>query len=148
MIAARTIIARRRVRLITGGVMSGTSSGQLTPDTFDNSACLRLCGNIRMENSSSFVHAVLDVKDATALDASGYQGVLLKVYGNDEGYNLHLRTDDAWLPWQFYRTSFQAPASWHTVLLPFTAIFNAKGPGPFKTFTPLNSVSTSKWLYS
>ena len=44
---------------------------------------------------------------------------MLEVYGNAEEYNVHLRTDDIWLPWQSYRASFQAPAGWHTVRLPF-----------------------------
>ena len=29
--------------------------------------------------------------------------MLLKVYGNNQGYNLHLRTGDVWLPWQSCR---------------------------------------------
>ena len=45
--------------------------------------------------------------------------MLLDVYGNDEVYNLHLRTADIRLPWQSYRASFTAPAGWHSVRLPF-----------------------------
>ena len=45
---------------------------------------------------------------------------MMDVYGNDEAYNLHLRTDDLWLPWQSYRATFQAPAHWQTVQLPFS----------------------------
>jgi hypothetical protein len=110
-------------RLITDGVMGGVSKGQLTLDTIDSRDCLRLRGDVRLENSGGFVQAALDVKSANELDASGYQGLLLDVYGNDEVYNLHLRTDDVWLPWQSYRASFPAPSGWHTVRLPF-ADFN------------------------
>ena len=41
------------------------------------------------------------------------------MYGNDQKYNVHLRSDDVWLPWQSYRASFRAPGRWQTVRLPF-----------------------------
>jgi len=107
-------------RLITDGVMGGVSNGQLTLDSIENTACLRLRGDVRLENSGGFVQAALDLTRETEFDASGYSGVMLEVYGNAEEYNVHLRTDDIWLPWQSYRTSFQAPAGWHTVRLPFS----------------------------
>ena len=106
-------------RLITDDVMGGVSSGQLTLDSIDNRPCLRLRGDVRLENNGGFVQAALDLNGTGAFDASAYQGVLLEVYGNDEVYNLHLRTDDVWLPWQSYRASFRAPTGWHTVRLPF-----------------------------
>lgn len=107
-------------RLVTDGVMGGVSSGQLTLDSIENKACLRLRGDISLENSGGFVQAALDLTHKTALDASDYSGVVLEVYGNAEEYNVHLRTDDIWLPWQAYRASFTAPAGWHTVRLPFS----------------------------
>jgi len=106
-------------RLITDAVMGGVSNGQLTLDSIENTACLRLRGDVRLENSGGFVQAALGLTRETEFDASGYSGVMLEVYGNAEEYNVHLRTDDIWLPWQSYRASFQAPASWHTVRLPF-----------------------------
>ncbi len=106
-------------RLVTDDVMGGISSGQLTPDSVDNRPCLRLRGEVRLENNGGFVQAALDLKGTGAFDASAYQGVLLDVYGNDEVYNLHLRTDAVWLPWQSYRAGFRAAAGWHSVRLPF-----------------------------
>lgn len=106
-------------RLVTDSVMGGVSNGQLTLDTIDGKACLRLRGDVRLDNSGGFVQAALDLKGENALDASAYRGVLLEVYGNAEEYNVHLRTDDVWLPWQSWRASFMAPAGWHTVRLPF-----------------------------
>ena len=106
--------------LITDQVMGGISNGQLTLDTVDSRACLRLRGDVRLEHRGGFVQAALDIKDTPASDASNYQGILLEISGNDQTYNLHLRTDDVWLPWQAYRASFQAPAGWHIIQLPFT----------------------------
>jgi len=106
-------------RMVTDGVMGGLSSGELSLDTIDNKACLRLSGDVRLENNGGFIQAALDVEGTAAADVSNYHGVLLKVYGNNHEYNLHLRTGDVWLPWQSYRASFKAPAHWQTVRLPF-----------------------------
>lgn len=106
-------------RIVTDAVMGGVSSGELSAATIDNKACLRLQGDVSLENSGGFIQAALDVKGTDAADASGYAGLLLEVYGNDQEYNLHLRTDDVWLPWQSYRASFRAPGRWQTVRLPF-----------------------------
>ena len=79
-------------RLVTDAVMGGVSSGTLVPDSIEDKACLRLRGDVRLENNGGFVQAALDVKGTAANDASAYEGVLLEVYGNDEEYKLHLRT--------------------------------------------------------
>lgn len=106
-------------RLVTDAVMGGVSSGQLTLDKLDGRNCLRLRGEVRLENSGGFVQAALDVGATSAADASHYRGLLLEVYGNAEDYNLHLRTDAVRLPWQAYRASFTARPGWHTLHLPF-----------------------------
>ena len=80
-----------------------------------------MCPTACAIHGGGFVQAALDLTNTGVFDASGHEGLLLEVFGNDEIYNLHLRTDDGWLPWQSYRASFQAPASWRTVRLPFAA---------------------------
>jgi hypothetical protein len=114
-------------RMVTDGVMGGVSSGTLTLASMDKRDCLRLQGDVRLENNGGFVQAALDIGKTAAADASAYTGIVMDVYGNDEAYNLHLRTADLWLPWQSYRATFQAPASWQTVQLPFA------GFSPYKT---------------
>lgn len=106
-------------RLITDTVMGGVSSGELTLHSAENRPCLRLRGDVRVENNGGFVQAALDLKNPGRFDASDYQGIMLEVYGNGETYNLHLRTADVWLPWQSYRAGFQASAGWQTIRLPF-----------------------------
>jgi hypothetical protein len=108
-------------RLITDTVMGGVSDGRLTADTVAGRPCLRLHGTVSLDNRGGFIQAVLDSEADGILDASSYNGVLLDVYGNDEQYNVHLRTKDVWLPWQAYRASFTAPAMWRTLQIPFSA---------------------------
>ena len=119
-------------RMVADGVMGGVSSGTLTPASVEQRDCLRLQGDVRLENNGGFLKASLDIESTAAGDASGYTGIVIDVYGNDEAYSLHLRSGDLWLPWQSYRTSFQAPARWQTVQLPFTE-FSA-----YRTSKPLD----------
>jgi hypothetical protein len=109
-----------RWRLVTDGVMGGVSRGELLPDSVDGRPCLRLRGEVRLENNGGFVQAALDLSSGPAFDASGWSGLVLDVYGNGEQYNLHLRTSRVWLPWQSYRAAFNAQPRWQKVHLPFT----------------------------
>ena len=106
-------------RLITDSVMGGVSHARMTPHRQAGRNCLHLQGDVRLDNQGGFVQLALDLGQGGTLDASGYQGVLLDVYGNAETYNVHLRTTDMWLPWQSYRASFTAPAEWRTIRIPF-----------------------------
>jgi len=79
-------------RMIADGVMGGASTGRLSLETVDDKACLRLQGQVRLENNGGFIQAALNLADTPAVDASAYTGLLLEVHGNDQQYNLHLRT--------------------------------------------------------
>jgi hypothetical protein len=108
-------------RLITDQVMGGVSRGNVQPDHVAGRPCLRLSGKISTERNGGFVQMALDLGDPIS-DASGFDGIELQVYGNEEMYNLHLRTSDLWLPWQSYRTEFLAADHWQTLRAPFTAL--------------------------
>lgn len=107
-------------RLVTDGVMGGVSSGTLKNDSIEGKPCMRLRGEVSLKNNGGFIQAAMDVDDTPAGNASDYQGIMLEVYGNDEEYNLHLRTGDVWLPWQSYRASFAAKPQWQIIKLPFS----------------------------
>jgi hypothetical protein len=120
-------------RLISDGVMGGVSEGRLTLDRIDGRDCLRLRGDVRVENRGGFLQAALDMNGSgNGFDAADYRGVLLDVYGNDETYNVHLRSSNVWLPWQAYRASFQSAPGWHTVRLDFSCF------QPYRIGSPLN----------
>ena len=106
-------------RLITDGVMGGVSSGTLGTGQREGRNCLHLQGEVSLENSGGFIQAALQLAPSGVLDASGYTGVELDVYGNGESYNVHFKTSRVWLPWQHYRASFMAEPGWHTVQVPF-----------------------------
>ena len=105
--------------LVTDGVMGGVSKGRLSLDTIEGRPCLRVQGEVSLENNGGFVQVALDLSDDILQNISAYAGVSLEVYGNNEEYNIHLRTQDISLPWQSYRTTFTAASEWKMLYVPF-----------------------------
>jgi hypothetical protein len=107
-------------RLVTDGVMGGVSSGRLTTETIDGRPCLRLQGEVSTANNGGFIQAALDLESDELRHAGEYEGLVIDVLGNGEAYNLHLRQDGLWLPWQAFRASFATSQEWQTLYLPFS----------------------------
>lgn len=108
-----------RWRLFTDTVMGGVSSARLEVDRQADEPCLRLRGTVRLENNGGFVQMSLELAESGLFDARGWRGLALRVRGNGERYNVHLRTSDLDRPWQSYRASFTATPAWQTVEVPF-----------------------------
>lgn len=106
-------------RIVTDGVMGGVSQGRLSLEKIEGRDCLRLRGNVSLENNGGFVQAALDLPEDSLRNISDYGGLLIEVYSNNERYNVHLRTRDMWLPWQSYRATFTAVERWRSLRLPF-----------------------------
>ncbi len=106
-------------RLITDQVMGGESTGAIAEQTQHNIACTRLSGSVSTQNNGGFIQMALDLNQRKRFDASKFRGIHLKVSGNGEKYNVHLRTSDLWLPWQSYRADFIAKPGFSDVYLPF-----------------------------
>ncbi|HEY9050078.1 MAG TPA: CIA30 family protein [Gammaproteobacteria bacterium] len=119
-------------RLVTDDVMGGISRGQLTIDTIEQHPCLHMQGEVKLDNNGGFVQIALDLSDSVLKNITDYQGITLDVFGNDEAYNIHLRSDDLWLPWQSYRITFNATPKWQTLRIPFSEF------KPYRTNTSLD----------
>ncbi|MRU16754.1 CIA30 family protein [Roseovarius sp. A21] len=105
--------------LVSDQVMGGVSDGKLSHEALQGRMALRLTGHVSTENNGGFLQMARNLGEAGGMDASGYRGLELKVLGNGETYNIHLRTKDVTRPWQSYRHSFAAPDTWTTIKLPF-----------------------------
>jgi hypothetical protein len=104
----------------TDRVMGGLSDGRAGFETLDGKRCLRLQGNVSLENQGGFVQAALPLaKAGDSFDASGFKGVRIWVRGNGAAYYLHLRTADNRLPWQYYEAGFETGRTWQQVDIPF-----------------------------
>lgn len=118
-------------RLVTDAVMGGVSQGSARVALVDGRQCVHLSGSVSTANNGGFIQVALEVDEDLARRAAGYDGLRLWVRGNGEGYKVHLRTRDLWLPWQSYRADFDAPADWSLVQLPFSRF------EPYRTNRPL-----------
>ncbi|MFZ1413914.1 MAG: CIA30 family protein [Defluviicoccus sp.] len=101
-------------------VMGGISQETIALTENSGRRCIRLTGDVRLENNGGFIQMALDLApEGQTLDASAYDGVLLVARGNGETYGVHLRTPDCVRPWQSYRASFVAGPEWQEIRLPF-----------------------------
>ena len=119
--------------LISDRVMGGASTGRMTREVVAGREAIRMTGGVSLENNGGFLQVALDLGSLGGeVDARRWTGIRLEVLGNGEVYNLHLRTSDIRRPWESYRQSFRAPATWTSVSLPFSGFI------PHRTEQPLN----------
>ena len=119
--------------LVSDQVMGGRSSGRFSLKTSQPPPCLHLQGTVTTENNGGFLQIAHNLSDTERFKVSSAQGIRLLVRGNNETYNVHLRTSDMWLPWQSFRSSFKASHEWQQLSLPFDQ-FNS-----YKTIKKLNT---------
>lgn len=133
--SSETLISRQGTqwRGVSDQVMGGVSKASVFRDTIDGRSCLRLTGDVHLENNGGFIQAALDLaRSDSTFDASDYTGVRLVVHGNGERYSGHLRTPDNVRPWQSYRAHFTATPDWKVIDLPFAEFM------PHRLNTPLD----------
>jgi Complex I intermediate-associated protein 30 (CIA30) len=106
-------------RLVTDQVMGGVSNGELNLGDYRGKRCVCIRGNVSTDNNGGFVQIALDLSQGEPFDASAYAGVEISVSGNNEPYNVHIRTSDLTMPWQSYRLTFKATPEWRTIRIPF-----------------------------
>lgn len=102
-------------------VMGGVSTGQIAPVQLDGRGAMQLSGEVSLENNGGFIQMAFDLDGGGVVDASGYSGIEMEIYGNGKTYELRLRTDALTRPWQSYRAQFGTTQEWQTVCLPWEA---------------------------
>jgi hypothetical protein len=97
-------------------VMGGVSDAQFGRDVIGGRRCIRLTGTVTRDFGGGFVQMALYLGGRNRpFDASAWRGVELEVFGNDEDYNVHVRTSDCGWYDDSYRNTFRAPPRWMTV---------------------------------
>ena len=109
-------------RFVSDTVMGGVSTGNIKVENINGKSCLRNRGNVSTKNNGGFVQMALSLSESGVFDATDYDGLEIEVTGNNELYNVHLRTAGLWFPWQSYRASFKATPEWQRVRIPFTEL--------------------------
>jgi hypothetical protein len=102
-------------------VMGGVSRETVSHEVIDIEPCVRLTGDVRLDNNGGFIQMAMDLAPGSeTFDASAFAGFSLRVRGNGETYGAHLRTRNAIRPWESYRAPFAAGPRWTDVRVPFS----------------------------
>lgn len=127
-------------------VMGGVSDATLSRDTVAGRRCIRLAGRVTRDRGGGFIQAALDLAPrGRTLDASAWAGFELQVHGNDEDYNVHIRTPDCRWYDESYRHSFHASPDWQVVRIPW-AQFAANGVEAPLAVARLQRVAILGWM--
>ena len=119
---------------LTDRVMGGRSDMQVGHRDTDDGRVLYLRGQVRLENRGGFIQARLPLcADGGSLDASGWQGIRIKLRGRPGPYYLHLKTRQTWQPWQHFRAPVEVEAEWQERFVPFSAF---EGRATWQTLDP------------
>lgn len=106
--------------MFTDRVMGGKSDGTSGLEDLDGRRCLRLRGQVSLENNGGFIQVALPLtRSERPFDASEFKGIRIWARGNGKTYHLHLRTTATRLPWQYYGAAFTAGEEWQPVELSF-----------------------------
>ena len=102
---------------VTDQVMGGESKGKFQLEEMQGIKCYRMTGNVSTKNNGGFIQ--IRTRLHPKINTKNYNGVYLKVYGNNKKYNIHLRTELTLAPWQYYSFTFLSVNNWIEVRAPF-----------------------------
>ena len=102
----------------TDRVMGGVSSGKLEIGSEDGSKYYRMTGNVSTANNGGFIQFQTDLSNISNTEEV-FNGIKIKVRGNNENYQIFIRTNLTVLPWQYYSSEFYASNQWKEIKLPF-----------------------------
>ena len=105
-------------KFISDQVMGGVSTGKFLVEKIDGMMCYRMIGNVSTKNNGGFIQ--IRTKLNPEINSKDYNGVYVKVYGNEKKYNLHLRTGLTLAPWQYYSYTFVTTNKWIEIRAPFS----------------------------
>ena len=101
----------------TAGVMGGLSQGKAIISSDDGIPCYKMTGDVTTENNGGFIQIRTNLRPS--IEAKKYEGIYLKVKGNNQKYSVHVRTPLSIAPWQYYSYSFYLEKKWIEIKAPF-----------------------------
>lgn len=105
---------------ITDRVMGGRSDMIVRIVGEEKDSSLYMGGQVSLENNGGFIQVRLYLDShGGPVDLREYDGIKLRVKGNGEFYNVHLKTADALFPWSYYYFSFKVTGQWQDFKIPF-----------------------------
>ena len=101
----------------TDGVMGGLSEGRAIVSNVEDTKCYQMTGNVTTENNGGFIQIRTALNPT--INANNYEGIYVKIYGNNRKYSLFVRTKLTVAPWQYYSYSFVVKDKWLKIKAPF-----------------------------
>ena len=101
----------------TDGVMGGLSQGKAIISSDDGIPCYKMTGDVTTENNGGFIQIRTNLRPS--IEVKKYEGIYLKVKGNNQKYSVHVRTPLSIAPWQYYSYSFYLEKKWIEIKAPF-----------------------------
>lgn len=127
-------------------VMGGVSNATLTNAEIDGRNCLRLSGNVTRASNGGFIQMALSVsRRRQYFNAIAFRGIELVVWGNDEDYNIHVRTGDCGWHDESYRTTFHAEPRWQRLRFPWATFVPNRIRTPLDP-TQLDRIGILGWM--
>ena len=101
----------------TDSVMGGLSEGQAQINIVKGIKCYQMTGNVTTENNGGFIQIRTALNPL--INTNQYEGIYIKVHGNNKQYSLHVRTKITLAPWQYYSYTFKTKDEWLEIKAPF-----------------------------
>jgi hypothetical protein len=115
------VLPGARWRGFSDRVMGGVSDAELSRATVAGKRCIRLTGRVTRDSGGGFIQMALDLGSRGAdFDGSAWTGVEFLVYGNDEDYNVHVRTADCGWYDESYRATVRVGPRWQSLRIPWS----------------------------
>tara|TARA_B100000686_G_C16579857_1_gene857548 strand:- start:372 stop:1001 length:630 start_codon:yes stop_codon:yes gene_type:complete len=102
---------------VTDKVMGGVSEGDFKLKSDKNFFYYNMQGNVSTENNGGFIQFRTKIENHP--ENKLFDGIRIKVRGNNEEYSIHVRTKYLFLPWQYYEATFTANNDWEIITIPF-----------------------------
>jgi len=127
-------------------VMGGRSDANLEISNVAGKNCARLTGTVTRESNGGFIQMALAFGDRNAaLDGSAYRGIELLIHGNNEDYNVHVRTADCgWYDESYRKTIFVKP-EWQRVQIAWDE-FEPNGLSAPLDSSTINRIAVLGWM--
>lgn len=135
-----------RWRGFSDRVMGGVSDAQFARAEVAGKRCVRLTGRVTRDNGGGFIQMALDMGPRGAgFDGSAFAGVEFLVHGNDEDYNVHVRTEDCGWYDESYRATVRLGPRWQRIRIAWTE-FRPNGELPALDASRLQRIALLGWM--
>ena len=120
---------------ISDQVMGGISEVKFYEIEEDGKKFFRLEGDVSTENNGGFIQSRVDVY----VDSNDFEGIRLKIRGNNNEYFVHLRAPRM-MPWNYYYAEFYATNEWQIIELPLSSFKYSRNQNQGIDFRTIRSI--------